>query len=146
VPERSISAPLGSSQVYGFAKQSDGHILINSSQAKVPPRSARADEPAIADTRSDAAPSGTETVLLVSEIVMSGGIDGLSSLGGRALRPSLTVLLLTGYPVSNVEKSDVSILSKPTVVSNWRWTFGRRLAARSRFLKGRRPLSNSHPF
>jgi signal transduction histidine kinase len=53
---------LGLSQVYGFVKQADGHILIDSTPGEGTtvtlylPRSAAADQPAAADVRAAAAP------------------------------------------------------------------------------------------
>jgi signal transduction histidine kinase len=155
---------LGLSQVYGFIKQSDGHILIDSAPGKGTtvtlylPRSASANESAAADARRDAAPGGNETVLivddnknvrdvtavivgalhykvltagdatealrvirnqcsidlLVSDIVMSGGVNGIElARQARALRPGLPVLLMSGYPAGSIEKCDFPILQKP---------------------------------
>jgi signal transduction histidine kinase len=64
---------LGLSQVYGFVKQSEGHILIDSTSGEGTtvtlylPRTASADGPAAADVRPDAAPGGNETVLIVDD-------------------------------------------------------------------------------
>ena len=64
---------LGLSQVYGFVKQSDGYILIDSAAGEGStvtlylPRTASADAPAVADARPDAAPGGNETVLIVDD-------------------------------------------------------------------------------
>jgi CheY-like chemotaxis protein len=155
---------LGLSQVYGFVKQSEGHILIDSTPGEGTtvtlylPRTASADAPAAADARADAAPGGDETVLivddntevrevmavivgslgyevltagdgvaalelirshcginlLVSDIVMSGGVTGLELADrARALRPGLPVLLMSGYPAGSVEKYNFPILHKP---------------------------------
>ena len=155
---------LGLSQVYGFVKQSEGHILIDSTSGEGTtvtlylPRTASADGPAAADVRPDAAPGGNETVLivddntevrevmavilgslgyevltagdgaaalelirshcgidlLVSDIVMSGGVTGFElAERARALRPGLPVLLMSGYPAGTVEKYNFPILHKP---------------------------------
>jgi signal transduction histidine kinase len=155
---------LGLSQVYGFVKQSNGHILIDSTPGEGTtvtlylPRTASADGPTAADARPDAAPGGNETVLivddntevrevmavivgslgyevltagdgaaalelirshsriglLVSDIVMSGGVTGFElAERARALRPGLPVLLMSGYPAGIVEKSNFPILHKP---------------------------------
>jgi signal transduction histidine kinase len=155
---------LGLSQVYGFVKQSEGHILIDSTSGEGTtvtlylPRTASADGPAAADARPDAAPGGNETVLivddntevrevmavilgslgyevltagdgaaalelirshcgidlLVSDIVMSGGVTGFElAERARALRPGLPVLLMSGYPAGTVEKYNFPILHKP---------------------------------
>jgi len=64
---------LGLSQVYGFVKQSEGHILIDSAAGEGTtvtlylPRTASADGPAAADARPDAARGGNETVLIVDD-------------------------------------------------------------------------------
>jgi len=64
---------LGRSQVYGFVKQSDGHILIDSTSGEGTtvtlylPRTTSADGPAVADARPDTAPGGNETVLIVDD-------------------------------------------------------------------------------
>jgi DNA-binding LytR/AlgR family response regulator len=52
--------------------------------------------------------------LLVSDIVMSGGVNGFE-LARRAwaLRPGLPVLLLSGLPAGSVEKCNFPILHKP---------------------------------
>jgi CheY-like chemotaxis protein len=155
---------LGLSQVYGFVKQSNGHILIDSTPGEGTtvtlylPRTASTDGPAAADARPDAAPGGNETVLivddntevrevmavivgslgyevltagdgaaalelirsycgidlLVSDIVMSGGVTGFElAERARALRPGLPVLLMSGYPAGSVEKCNFPILHKP---------------------------------
>ena len=155
---------LGLSQVYGFVKQSDGHILIDSTPGEGTavtlylPRTASDDAPAAADARTDAAPGGNETVLivddnkevrevmavivnslgydvltagdaagaldlirshcsidlLVSDIVMSGGVNGFElARQARVLRPVLPVLLMSGYPAGSVERCNFPILHKP---------------------------------
>jgi CheY-like chemotaxis protein len=155
---------LGLSQVYGFVKQSNGHILIDSTPGEGTtvtlylPSTASADGPAAADARPDAAPGGNETVLivddntevrevmavivgslgyevltagdaavalelirshrnidlLVSDIVMSGGVNGFElAERARALRPGLPVLLMSGYPAGSVETCNFPILHKP---------------------------------
>jgi CheY-like chemotaxis protein len=155
---------LGLSQVYGFVKQSDGHILIDSTPGEGTavtlylPCTASDDAPAAADARPDAAPGGNETVLivddnkevrevmavivdslgydvltagdaagvlgvigshcgidlLVSDIVMSGGIDGFElARQARVLCPGLPVLLMSGYPAGSVERCNFPILHKP---------------------------------
>ena len=64
---------LGLSQVYGFVKQSDGRILIDSTTGKGTtvtlylPRTASTEGPASADAHPDAAPGGNETVLIVDD-------------------------------------------------------------------------------
>jgi len=156
---------LGLSQVYGFVKQSGGHILIDSVPGEgtalslILPRSVNSAELcATADAYQCDVPRGTETVLIVddnedvrevtvvivrsfgyevltagdanealavvqsrrgidllmSDIVMSGGIDGFE-LADRAqtLRPGLPVLLMSGYPAGSVPKCNLSILHKP---------------------------------
>jgi signal transduction histidine kinase len=156
---------LGLSQVYGFVKQSGGHILIDSTPDKGTalslylPRSAPpADESTAASARPHDSLGGSETVLivddnmevrevmavivgslgydvltaagatealgvirgqcgidlLVSDIVMSGGIDGLElARQARALRPGLPVLLMSGYPAGSVQECTFPILPKP---------------------------------
>jgi signal transduction histidine kinase len=156
---------LGLSQVYGFVKQSGGHILIDSTLgegttvALYLPRSTISGEPtATADARTNEAPGGNETVLivddnedvrdvsavivgslgyevltagdataalalirsrrnielLVSDVVMSGGIDGFElARRAQALRPGLPVLLMSGYPAGSAEESEFPILHKP---------------------------------
>jgi CheY-like chemotaxis protein len=183
---------LGMSQVYGFVKQSDGHILIDSAPGGGTtvtiylPRSASADKSAAAEARRDAAPGGNETVLvvddnedvrdvlaiivgslgyevltagdaeealgvirqrgidlLVSDIVMSGGINGIEvARRARALRPGIPVLLMSGYPPGNVEKSDFPILQKPyrreQLALRLRAALGDPVAEKC-------PLENRHP-
>ena len=52
--------------------------------------------------------------LLVSDIVMSGGIDGFElARQARVLRPGLPVLLMSGYPAGSVERCNFPILHKP---------------------------------
>jgi len=156
---------LGLSQVYGFLRQSDGHILIDSTPGEGTaislylPRSALSAEPsATEDGRPHNAPGGNETVLivddnedvrevtaviieslgynvltagdapealaiigsqcgihlLVSDIVMSGGIDGFGLVErARMLLPGLPVLLMSGYPAGSAEKCHIPILHKP---------------------------------
>lgn len=156
---------LGLSQVYGFVKQSGGHILIDSMPGKGTAISLfllrslpSAELPGTADTQPRHAPGGSETVLivddnmevrevmavivgslgydvltaagatealgairgqcgidlLVSDIVMSGGISGLElARQARALRPGLPVLLMSGYPAGSVENCTFPILQKP---------------------------------
>ena len=164
IKEVGKSSGLGLSQVYGFVKQSDGRILIDSTTGKGTtvtlylPRTASTEGPASADAHPDAAPGGNETVLivddntevrevmavildslgyevltagdatealgvigsqrridlLVSDIVMSGGIDGFElACRARVLRPGLPVLLMSGYPAGSVERCDFPILHKP---------------------------------
>jgi signal transduction histidine kinase len=156
---------LGLSQVYGFIKQSGGHILIDSTPGEGTavilylPRSATAGEPsATAHAGFDETPGGNEVVLivdddedvrdvsaviagslgyevltardatealalirgrrgidlLVSDIVMSGGVDGFElARRARALCPGLSILLMSGYPDGGVEKCEFPILHKP---------------------------------
>ena len=156
---------LGLSQVYGFLRQSDGHILIDSKPGEGTvirlylPRSVVSAEPsATEDARPHDAPGGNETVLivddnedvrrvtaviiesfgykvltagdalealavigsqcgidlLVSDIVMSGGIDGFNlAEQARVLLPGLPVLLMSGYPAGSAEKCHIPILRKP---------------------------------
>ncbi len=157
---------LGLSQVYGFIKQSGGHILIDSAPGEGTafslylPRSAVSAEPfATADAGAHDAPGGSETVLIVddnedvrevaaviigslgyevlsagdatealalirghrgvdlmvSDIVMSGGIDGFElARRARVVRPCLPILLMSGYPAGgDVEASEFPILHKP---------------------------------
>jgi signal transduction histidine kinase len=155
---------LGLSQVYGFVKQSEGHVLIDSTPGEGTtvtlylPRTASADGPAAADARPNTAPGGNETVLivddnkdvrevmavivgslgyevltagdaaealevirshcgidlLVSDIVMSGGVNGFElARQARVLRPGLPVLLMSGYPAGSVERREFPILHKP---------------------------------
>jgi signal transduction histidine kinase len=155
---------LGLSQVYGFVKQSDGHILIDSTPGEGTavtlylPRTASADAPAATEARPGAVPGGNEAVLivddnievrevmaviveslgyevltagdaaealeqirshrsidlLVSDIVMSGGVNGFDlAERARALRPGLPVLLMSGYPAGSVEKCSFPVLHKP---------------------------------
>jgi len=52
--------------------------------------------------------------LLVSDIVMSGGVNGFElARQARVLRPGLPVLLMSGYPAGSVEKCNFPILQKP---------------------------------
>jgi DNA-binding NtrC family response regulator len=52
--------------------------------------------------------------LLVSDIVMSGGIDGFGLVErARMLLPGLPVLLMSGYPAGSAEKCHIPILHKP---------------------------------
>jgi two-component SAPR family response regulator len=52
--------------------------------------------------------------LLVSDIVMSGGIDGFNlAEQARMLLPGLPVLLMSGYPAGGAEKCHIPILRKP---------------------------------
>jgi signal transduction histidine kinase len=156
---------LGLSQVYGFVKQSDGHILIDSTPGEgtavalyLPRSTIPGESSPTEDARADNAPGGNETVLivddnedvrdvsavivgslgyevltagdatealalirsrrdidlLVSDVVMSGGVDGFElARRAHALHPGLPVLLMSGYPAGSVEKSDFPILHKP---------------------------------
>ena len=52
--------------------------------------------------------------LLVSDVVMSGGVDGFElARRAHALRPGLPVLLMSGYPAGSVEGREFPILHKP---------------------------------
>lgn len=53
--------------------------------------------------------------LLVSDIVMSGGVDGFElARRARVLSPGLPILLMSGYPAgADVEASEFLILHKP---------------------------------
>jgi signal transduction histidine kinase len=158
---------LGLSQVYGFVKQSDGHILIDSTPGEGTaftlylPRSDVSIELSSArdDARAHEAPGGSETVLivddnadvrevttvivgslgyevlsamdatealalirdhwdidlLISDIVMSGGIDGFElARRARSLHPSLAILLMSGYAAgSTAEAREFPIVHKP---------------------------------
>ena len=152
--------------MYGFVKQSGGHILIDSLPGEGTavilylPRGAASGEPsATAHAGSDEAPGGNETVLivddnedvrevsavivgslgyevltagdaaealelihthrsielLVSDIVMSGGIDGFElARRARVLRPGLAILLMSGYPAGGVAVAcEFPVIRKP---------------------------------
>jgi CheY-like chemotaxis protein len=65
--------------------------------------------------------------LLVSDIVMSGGIDGFNlAEQARMLLPGLPVLLMSGYPAGSAEKCHIPILRKPY----WRDELARHIRAR----------------
>jgi DNA-binding NtrC family response regulator len=52
--------------------------------------------------------------LLVSDIVMSGGVNGFElARQARVLHPGLPVLLMSGYPAGSVERRNFLILHKP---------------------------------
>ena len=52
--------------------------------------------------------------LLVSDLMMSGGVNGFElAERARLLRSGLPVLLMSGYPAGSVEKSNFPILHKP---------------------------------
>jgi signal transduction histidine kinase len=158
---------LGLSQVYGFVKQSGGHVVIDTTPGEgtafrlyLPrsPVSGGPSEPASA--HPPASPAGGETVLivednetvrevaavmldslgykvlngadgtealalirgprhidlLVSDIVMSGGVDGFElARRARALRPGLPILLVSGYPsgAGSATACEFPILRKP---------------------------------
>ena len=175
---------LGLSQVYGFVKQSDGHILINSTPGEGTaftlylPRSDVSIELSSArdDARAHEAPGGSETVLivddnadvrevttvivgslgyevlsamdatealalirdhrdidlLISDIVMSGGIDGFElARRARSSRPSLAILLMSGYAAgSTARRASSRSCTSRTVARSWRGISGPRLAAR----------------
>ena len=179
---------LGLSQVYGFLRQSDGHILIDSKPGEGTaislylPRSVVSAEPsATEDARPHDPPGGTETVLivddnedvrrvtaviiesfgykvltagdglealaviggqcdidlLVSDIVMSGGIDGFNlAEQARMLLPGLPVLLMSGYPAGSAEKSTFRFCASRTGTTSWRGTSGPRWATRLCLLRG----------
>jgi signal transduction histidine kinase len=157
---------LGLSQVYGFVKQSSGHILVDSNPGEGTalrlylPRSVPFVElSATAGAHPHHSPRGSETVLivddnrdvrevtavivgslgyevltaedatgaigiirtrcgidlLISDIVMSGGINGFElARAARVLCPDLPVLLMSGYPAGRDTKAgEFRILHKP---------------------------------
>ena len=156
---------LGLSQVYGFVKQSKGHVLIDSVAGKGTaislylPRVAAELQPVAGPEVSGENAAGRGTVLIVednelvrgtmemmteslgyqvltangaaealrliggsasvdiviSDIVMSGGINGLElAHRARALHPGLPILLVSGYPAAGVaEACGYPILGKP---------------------------------
>jgi signal transduction histidine kinase len=157
---------LGLSQVYGFVRQSGGHVRVDSTpgrgttvQLYLPRAQGAVDPPPPAVRDGRTAGGGSETVLIVedndavrevssvlvaslgydvisaadataalavlespreidlllSDIVMSGGIDGIElARRARVMRPDLPVLLASGYP-RNVEAGprEFAILHKP---------------------------------
>jgi signal transduction histidine kinase len=158
---------LGLSQVYGFVKQSGGHILVDSQPGKGTtisiylPRAMPSAETSAPEggSLSDVI-GGDETVLIVednedvrevatvvvgslgyrvmsaadacealtligrvpgvdlmvSDIVMSGGIDGFElARRARELRPALPILLMSGFPAEagSAEACEFPILRKP---------------------------------
>jgi signal transduction histidine kinase len=158
---------LGLSQVYGFVKQSGGHILVDSQPGKgttisiyLPRAMPSAKRPAQEDGSPRDVVGGDETVLIVednedvrevasvivdslgyrvlgaadahealtllsrgrgidlmmSDIVMSGGIDGFElARRARKLRPALPILLISGFPAEagSAEACEFPILRKP---------------------------------
>ncbi len=158
---------LGLSQVYGFVKQSGGHVAIDTAPGEgtafrlyLPRAPLSPEPPAAAAVPLPATPAGSETVLivednetvrqvsvdmvqslgyevlscadgaealsllrdgyavdlLVSDIVMSGGVDGFElARRARALRPDLPILLVSGYPAraGAAAECEFPILRKP---------------------------------
>jgi signal transduction histidine kinase len=165
--EASKGSGLGLSQVYGFSKQSGGHVLIDSSPGAgttvslyLPRMMGPPELPGVVEapavysdpggaeivlivednelvrntmetiteslgyrvlTASGAAEAlqligaGTSVDILITDIVMSGGVNGVELADRvRMLRPDLPVLLMSGYPAAGTDEAgDYTILHKP---------------------------------
>jgi signal transduction histidine kinase len=156
---------LGLSQVYGFVKQSKGHVVIDTAPGRGTavtlylPRAASLSDALVVEVPAQHAAGGSETVLvvednelvrdtiemmtkslgyrvltagdaaealqlidddtpvdlLISDIVMSGGTNGVElAQRVRSLRPELPILLVSGYPAAGVDEAGkYPILRKP---------------------------------
>ena len=157
---------LGLSQVYGFVKQSKGHVLLDSALGEgtavslyLPRATALPKAAAIGEGPAELVAGGGETVLIVednelvretmtmmteslgyrvltaggaaealeliggktpvdmllSDVVMPGGVNGLElAQQVRALCPGLPILLVSGYPAAAVDRAGhYPILRKP---------------------------------